>query len=86
MALKRSQLERTSEMIEATVIERTRELEASQELFQSFMHHSPTLGFIIDEYGKGVWIKPPGRRDIRHSAEGMAGDESGRPLRSPGGR
>jgi two-component system, sensor histidine kinase and response regulator len=56
VALKRALLERTTESIEATVISRTRELQASQELFQAFMRHTPTVAFIVDETNHGVWL------------------------------
>ena len=56
VALKRALLERTTESIEAMVIARTRELQASQELFHAFMRHTPTVGFIVDEDNRGVWL------------------------------
>jgi len=60
VALKRSQLERTTASVEAMVIARTRELEASQALFDSFMQHTPNIGFIVDREGKGVWLNRSG--------------------------
>jgi two-component system sensor histidine kinase/response regulator len=60
IALKRNQLERTAEVIESTVVERTQALRSSQELFEAFMSHTPTVGFVVDEEGHGVWLNRSG--------------------------
>jgi two-component system sensor histidine kinase/response regulator len=56
IARKRSLLEQTTEQIEATVVERTAQLEASQALFQSFMANTPVAAFILDHERRFVWI------------------------------
>jgi len=73
IAVKRDQLETTTEQIEATVVQRTQELQSSRDLFLSFMSHTPTLGFMVDEDGRGIWLNRQGEELFGISAADWAG-------------
>jgi two-component system sensor histidine kinase/response regulator len=73
IARKRNQLERTAEVIESSVVERTKELQSSQELFRAFMNHTPTIGFILDAESRGVWLNRNGQEMLGVTAEEWSG-------------
>ncbi|WNG59513.1 PAS domain-containing protein [Archangium gephyra] len=50
-------------------------LQQSQDLFHSFMNHSPVLAYMKDEEGQRVWVNEPCARFYQRDAESMLGME-----------
>ncbi|HEX5751399.1 MAG TPA: ATP-binding protein [Archangium sp.] len=50
-------------------------LQQSQELFHSFMNHSPVLAFMKDEKGRRTWVNEPYARFFHRDVESMRGVE-----------
>ncbi len=48
-------------------------LQQSQDLFHSFMNHSPVLAFMKDEEGRRVWVNEPYARFFQRDVESMRG-------------
>jgi len=48
-------------------------LQQSQDLFHSFMNHSPVLAFMKDEEGRRVWVNETCARFFQRDAESMRG-------------
>ena len=48
-------------------------LQQSQELFHSFMNHSPVLAFMKDEEGRRVWVNEPYARFFQRDVDSLRG-------------